>query len=138
MPADLVAEIITHDSFNVRILSLRDVQNLNERKIQQVLLYAIRPSKPENSPKLQGRYIFGRKDPAALPQLKHALNKHPPGVPPIDAEPSYGGAMASQGAQIGAEWNQKSIEALVDESTRNSDLWFGKSGMIFPKLLSLD
>lgn len=46
--------------------------------------------------------------------------------------------MASQGAQIGAEWNKKSQEALEEETTQNSDLWFGKSGKIFPKLVSTD
>jgi hypothetical protein len=138
VPADLVADIITDDSFNVRILSIRDVRHLNERKLQQALLYAIRPSRPENTPKLQGLYIFGPKDAGAIPRFKRHVNTYPPGIAPIDTLPSYRGVMASQGAQIWAGWNEKSQEALEDGATRDRDLWFGKSGKIFPKLISSD
>lgn len=138
VPADLVAEIITHDSFNVRILSIRNVQRLNERVIQQALLFAIRPSRPENTPKLQGLYIFGPKDAAPTPRFKRHVNKYPHGIAPIDTVPSYRGTMSSQGTQIGAEWNNKSREALEEEATRNRNLWFGRTGKIFPKLVSLD
>jgi hypothetical protein len=138
VPADLVAEIIIHDSFNVRILSIRDVQHLNERKLQQALLYAIRPSRPENAPKLKGLYVFGPKDPAPTPRLKKQIDRYPPGIAPIDTIPSYTGVVGSQGAQIGAEWNKKSHEALEAEVTRNSDSWFGKSGKIFPRMVSPD
>jgi hypothetical protein len=138
VPADLVAEIITDKSYNVRVLSIRDVQHLNERKLQQALLYAIRPSRSENTPKLQGLYIFGPKDAVSISRFKRYVNKYPPGVAPIDTMPSYQGVFASQGTQIGAEWNKKSQEALEEEATRNSDLWFGKCGKIFPKLASLD
>ena len=138
VPADLVAEIITHDSFNVRILSIRDVQHLNERKLQQALLYAIRPSRPENKPKLQGLYVFGPKDAAPTPRFKKHINRFPPGIAPIDTLPSYQGIMASRGAQIGAEWNKKSQEALDEDAPLNSDLWLGKCGKIFPRLISSD
>lgn len=137
VPADLVAEIVTHDTFNVRILSLRGVQHLNERKLQQALLYATRPSRPENTPQLQGLYIFGRQDVAPPPRFKRHVNKYAPGIAPIDTVP-YRKVESSQGVQIDAEWNHEYLEALVDESTRENDLWFGKSGMIFPKLVSLD
>jgi hypothetical protein len=115
VPADLVAEIITHESFNVVILSIRDVQHLNERKLQQALLYAVRPSRPAKTPKLQGLYIFGPKD-----------------------APSSGRPVSTQGAQIGAQWNQKSGEALAEDMSRKSDTWFAKSGKLFPKVPSLD
>lgn len=101
-------------------------------------MYAIRPSRPENTPKLRGLYVFGPKDAAAVPQFKKHINQYPPGIAPIDTIPSYRGVMASQGAQIGAEWNKKSQETLEEEATRNSDLWFGKKGKIFPRLVSLD
>lgn len=133
VPADLVAEIITHDSFNVRILSIRDVQHLNERKLQQALLYAIRPSRREGTPKLQGLYVFGQKQAIAAPVIKRHVNRYPPGIAPIDTIPIYRGVMASQGAQIGAEWNKKSQEVLEEEAIRNSDLWFGKCGKVLTK-----
>ncbi|KAG0649808.1 hypothetical protein D0Z07_3492 [Hyphodiscus hymeniophilus] len=132
VPADLVAEIITNDSFNVCILSIRDVQHLNERKLQQALLYAVRPSRTGNTPKLRGLYIFGPRDATAFSRVKR------PDIATVDSLPSYRGVLASQGAQIGAEWNKKSQEALDGEATRNSELWFAKSGRIFPKVVSLD
>ncbi|RDL41709.1 uncharacterized protein BP5553_01688 [Venustampulla echinocandica] len=57
--SDLVQEIICHDSFNVRILSIQNVRYLNERKLQQVLRYVIRPTRPPNVPRLEGLYLFG-------------------------------------------------------------------------------
>ena len=62
VPADLVTETITNESFNVRILSLRNVQHSNERKLQQALLYAIRPSRALGTPTFQGLYLFGPQD----------------------------------------------------------------------------
>jgi hypothetical protein len=59
--ADLVSEIICLDSLNARILPIREVQNLNERKLQQAL-YAIRPSRPSNTPQLEALYFFGPKE----------------------------------------------------------------------------
>ena len=137
-PVDIVAEIITNDSFNVRILSIREVQHLNERKLQQALLYAIRPSRPEGTPRLRCLYIFGPKDVVAVPRSKKHVNICTTGIAPIDTLPAYRGVMASLGAQIGAEWNQKSQEALDDEAMRSSHLWYGKSGKIFPRLISVD
>jgi hypothetical protein len=136
VPADLVAEVIIHNSFNVRILSIRDVQHLNEPKLQEALLDAIRPSKAENTPKLQGLYIFGPKDAPPISGFNRYVNKYPPGIAPIDTLPSYRVVAAPQGAQIGAEWNMKSQEALEEEATLNSDLWFGKRGKIFPRSIS--
>lgn len=108
---------------------------MNERKLQQALLYAVRLSRAENTPKLQGLYIFGPKDASPIPQFKRHVNKYPPGIAPIDTLPSYRGVVTSQGAQIEAEW-KKSQEALEEEETRSSGLWFGKRGKIFPRPIS--
>lgn len=62
VPSNLISDIILHDSFSVRILSIREVKHLNQRILQQALQYAVRPSRPPNTPKLQGLYIFGQKD----------------------------------------------------------------------------
>jgi hypothetical protein len=56
--AELVREIICDEPFNVRILSIRQAKNMNERKLQQVLRYIVRPSRPPSTPRLQGLYIF--------------------------------------------------------------------------------
>ena len=133
VPADLVSEIILNDSFNVRVLSIREVQHLNERRLQQALMYAIRPSRPENTPKLQCLYIFGPKDPTPVARSRTHTNHYPAGIAPIDTLPSYGGVISSQGAQIGAQWNQKSEEALADDWARDGDKWFYKSGKVLSK-----
>lgn len=61
MTSELVHDVICGDS-NVRILSIREVRHLNERKLQQALRYAVRASRPANAPKLEALYVFGPKD----------------------------------------------------------------------------
>ncbi|KAI2792128.1 hypothetical protein POX_b02164 [Penicillium oxalicum] len=58
VPADLVAEIISNERFNVTILSIRECQHLNERKLMQVLQHAVRPTRPAGTPKIKGIYHF--------------------------------------------------------------------------------
>ncbi|TVY13937.1 hypothetical protein LARI1_G008985 [Lachnellula arida] len=135
--ADLITEIICRDSFNVRILSIREVQNLNERKLQQALMYAIRPSRPDR-PKLEALYFFGPKDALPIPRFRKHVNSYPPGIAPIDTVPSYGGVIHSQGAQIGARWNEKSGDTLADEIERSGDKWYRKSGKVILKPPSLE
>ena len=135
--SDLVSDIIIQDSFNVRILSLREVQNLNDRKLQQALYYAVRPSRLANTPKLQGLYIFGPKDAPPASRFRRHVNRYPPGIAPIDTIPSYG-VMSSQGAQIGAQWNQRSETTLENETTYDGDKWYQASGKVFPKPPSLE
>jgi len=135
--SDLVSGIILHDSFKVRLLSIREVQNLNERKLQQALLYAIRLSRPANTPKLQGLYIFGHRDAAPPSRFPRHIKNCPRGIAPIDTLPSYGGVMYSEGAQIGAQWNQKSGDALA-EAMKGVDKWYQNSGKVIPKPPSLE
>lgn len=58
VPTDLVADIVLSDRFNVSLLSIRECQHLNERKLMQVLQYAARPSRPEGTPRVKGIYYF--------------------------------------------------------------------------------
>ena len=60
--SELVHDILIDPSYAVRILSLRDVKNLNEHKLRASLKYVCRPSRPKGTPKLKGLYIFGPKD----------------------------------------------------------------------------
>jgi hypothetical protein len=59
--SDLVHEIIANpqDQFSVKILSLREVRNLNEGKLAQALSYACRPGRPKGTPRVKGLYLFG-------------------------------------------------------------------------------
>ncbi|KAH0352169.1 hypothetical protein KCU83_g3813, partial [Aureobasidium melanogenum] len=102
VPAELVREIILEDRFNVKILSIRDVTNMNQRGLQSVLRYIVRPS-ASRLPKLKGLYLFGRKDaPATLSQRAQSKTSGRMST----------GVMSSEGAQIGAEWNSRSEIAL--------------------------
>lgn len=60
--SELVHDIICREDSNVRILSIREVRHLNGRKLQQALQYAVRASRPADTPKLEALYIFGLKD----------------------------------------------------------------------------
>lgn len=129
VPADLVREIIAEDRFNVRILSIREAKHLNERKLQQVLRYAVRPSRPAGTPKLKGIYFFSPREPMPIQDAQE--RKRSP-------SPSSRGVLCSQGAQIGAEWNQKSSEALNAALARTEDKWYQCSGRMMAKRPSLD
>ncbi|KAJ5696382.1 hypothetical protein N7536_006794 [Penicillium majusculum] len=58
VPADLVADIILTDRFNVNILSIRECRHLNERKLMQVIQHAVRPTRPAGTPRVKGIYHF--------------------------------------------------------------------------------
>ncbi|PWY64737.1 hypothetical protein BO70DRAFT_375078 [Aspergillus heteromorphus CBS 117.55] len=58
VPADLVADLILAERFNINILSIRECCHLNERKLMQVLNYAVRPSRPKGTPRIKGIYYF--------------------------------------------------------------------------------
>lgn len=58
VPADLVADIILTDRFNVSILSIRECLHLNERKLMQVIQHAVRPTRPSGMPRVKGIYYF--------------------------------------------------------------------------------
>lgn len=124
VPADLVREIIAEDRFNVRVLSIRETKNLNERKLMQVLRYAVRPTRPAGTPRIKAVYFFGPRE--------HAPTQDAPGKknPPPSA---IRGVMSSPGAQIGAEWNQKSTDALCAALARTEDKWYQCSGRMMAK-----
>ena len=58
VPADLALDILLKDQFKVNILSIRDCQHLNERKLMQSIQYAVRPSRPQGTPRVKGIYLF--------------------------------------------------------------------------------
>lgn len=120
--SDLVCDIILRDSFNVRVLSVREVQNLNEGKLRQALSYAVRPTRAEGTPKLQALYIFGPRDPdpVKLRSRKEVIEYS------LAAKANTGSIMHSQGAQIGAEPSQKSRDWLDFQ-----DKWYQNAGKIF-------
>ncbi|PMD60146.1 uncharacterized protein K444DRAFT_612780 [Hyaloscypha bicolor E] len=128
--SDLISDIITQDHFNVRILSIREVQNLHPRKLQQALRYSVRPSRPAGTPKLKGLYFFGSKDTTPLPRSDRSISC-------TDTTPSHGVLVHSQGAQIGAQWNQKSGDTLAEEMAHSGDKWYS-TGRVLAKSPTTD
>jgi hypothetical protein len=128
VPADLVREITAEDRFSVRVLSLRDCKHLNHTKLQQVLRYAVRPGRPDDSPKLRALYIFGRKDspPSKAKTQTATTTQQPPR-----------GVLASEGAQIGSEWNSRS-SATLNNSLPSDDQqrWYDRSGRALTRTTS--
>ena len=119
--AELVNEILQDKIFNIRILSIREVKNMNERKLMQVLKFAVRPSRPMDTPKLKGLYYFGAME-ENLPATRIQQTQHAEDVAP--------GVTNSIGARLGAQWNQKSQQALTSSLTAEVDPWYGASGTV--------
>jgi hypothetical protein len=120
VPADLVAEMMMDERFNIRILSIRESKNLNERKLMQALRYVCRSTAPR-PPRLKGLYVFGPRDSPAPPSKLSVFN------------PPRGGITTSEGAQLGAigsAWNSKSHHALSQALAPD---WYQTPGIIFKK-----
>ncbi|KFA80031.1 hypothetical protein S40288_01854 [Stachybotrys chartarum IBT 40288] len=107
--SDLCHDIINDPSFNVRILSIRDVKNLNHGKLRGTLQYACRPNRPEGMPKLQALYVFGSKGVTA----------------PATTTPTA--------ASISAFLNQKSHQVLSSSLQHQGDPWWSRKGKIVNK-----
>lgn len=122
VPADLVREIICEDRFHVKFLSLREAKHLNAARLQQVLRYATRPTRAEGTPRLKALYFFQPKDAPRAISYHQRLES---GVPL--------GVMASEGAQIGAEWNHRSSATLSDSLNDDESKWYGCTGRVMKR-----
>ena len=126
VPADLVQEIMSDT--NVRILSIREAQHLNHRKLMAVLRYATRPTRAQGTPRLRGLYVFGPKaspDPRPTPKpSSHTASW---------IAPASVGVTTADGAQIGANWNHKSHESLH----AYQDRWYQPAGRLVKRTQEL-
>lgn len=118
--AELVHDIITMDKFNVRILSIRECPFINERRLMQVLQTAVRPSRANDTPRVNGLYVLG---PRRF-QIPHAV------LPEQSSTPIEAGVTQSVGAQIGASWNEKSYHALNSSLAGSDDRWYHSFGKL--------
>ena len=121
VPAEVVREIICDSPFSIRILSMKGVKNLNERKLKQVLKYACRLGRPEGTPKLRGLYLFGPE------RCKEGSS---PFFLQKTVLPSPQGVTTSVGAQLGTQWNQRSQNALSSVLEPDTDPWYRPSGVL--------
>ncbi|KAK3381950.1 hypothetical protein B0H63DRAFT_451239 [Podospora didyma] len=117
--AELVHDIIS--SFSVRILSIRDAKNLNERKLRGALQYACRESRPQGTPRLRGLYVFGPKE--STPEPLSADSS--PRSTPVDA--------------LVSTWNKRSPKALaaalveVKVKVEEPEDWWIRRGSQIPR-----
>lgn len=127
VPADLVREIVSEDRYRVRVLSLRESRQLNITKLQQVLRYIVRPTREEGTPRLKALYIFGQRDVSG----PTATSKQP-----VRQDLPSLGIMSSAGAQIGADWNQRSQHDLIPSIFDDESRWYGCNGKALRRLYS--
>ncbi|RYP07972.1 hypothetical protein DL765_008966 [Monosporascus sp. GIB2] len=118
--AELVNDILVDPAFRVRVLSIREVRNLNEQKLMQSLRYACRPTRPEGTPRLQALYVFGKRD-APAPSS--------PSPPPSSSSrgPARGVATTSAG------WNHRSQHALKESMCAEGDDWYHRCGRVLDR-----
>ncbi|GAD94883.1 hypothetical protein NFIA_028700 [Paecilomyces variotii No. 5] len=110
VPADLVADIVLTDRFNVTILSIRDCLHLNERKLIQTLQHAVRPTRPKGTPRVKGIYHFT-----------------PRNAPRSPSRAKYRDWWSSQIASSAS----RSAETTVDPNSDSSlDDWYKPSGKL--------
>lgn len=126
--AELVNDILIDPSFRVRILSLREVKNLNEQKLMQSLKYACRSTRPEDTPRLKALYVFGKKDTPMLSQSSTTARKTATSA----ARPVGGTGTTS----ISVNWNHKSQHALTELIETEGDDWYHKRGRVITKSIS--
>ena len=60
VPSNVLMDLLLNQAYQIRFLSLREVGMLSDDKLQRILRYVIRPSRPRprDSPKLKGLYYF--------------------------------------------------------------------------------
>ena len=58
VPANILRDLLCNESYNIRILSLREVIELGDDELIQTLRYITRPTRPKGTPKLKGLYYF--------------------------------------------------------------------------------
>ncbi|KAI1100783.1 hypothetical protein F4804DRAFT_33609 [Jackrogersella minutella] len=115
--AEFCNDILVDPALRVRILSIRDVKNLNERKLMQSLRYACRSTRPDNTPRLKGLYVFGARDAPALTTSSPAVHNGTP----------------RGSTNISVDWNHKSQHALKESIRTEGDDWYHKRGRVIGK-----
>lgn len=105
---ELLHEITTDSRYNIRLLSIRRCPNVNETRLRQLLTYLCRPSRPKDTPRLQGLYFFT--DPATDQALDSKT---------VDCD----GITAVDGAALGLLPSDKA-------QNRDAQHWYAPSGRV--------
>ncbi|KAI8628543.1 hypothetical protein F5Y19DRAFT_143235 [Xylariaceae sp. FL1651] len=117
--AEFLNDILVDPSLRIRILSIREVKNLNERKLMQALRYACRNTRPDDMPRLKALYYFGKKDTVSLPAASPSMQPAP--------------ARTSRGTNISVNWNHKSQHALKESIEGEGEDWYHRKGKMISK-----
>ncbi|KAG6006530.1 hypothetical protein E4U21_006984 [Claviceps maximensis] len=108
--SELCHEIINDPSYNVRVLSIREVKNLNHAKLCDTLQYACRPSRPKGFPRLKALYVFGSNE-ADSEKLNSSISTGRP------------------------HQNQQQLSASLEQA---GDDWWCKKGRFVTRSISVD
>lgn len=109
----------------MRILSIRDSWTLDEQGLQDTLFEVARSSPVAGPPRLQGLYVFGRKDAASADPTPNHGNSH---TLMTNTIPDYS-VLVSRGAQIGAQIQGE----MRSPSREDIDKWYQTSGRVIHK-----
>ena len=130
VPGALLGEILCDESFNVRVLSIRECVNLSDQALMQVLKYIMRPSRPEGTPKLKGLYYFGYSDmQSGKLAIAHAMA--------AQAKVTIG-VTSSAGAQLGVQQNYRYLGDDEPRIPLHRRGWYKTSGQILPPRFDLE
>ncbi|KAJ5128456.1 hypothetical protein N7448_002175 [Penicillium atrosanguineum] len=127
VPADLVSDIILTDRFNVNILSIRECTHLNEHKLMQIIQHAVRPTRPEGTPRVKGIYFFSpvRKAPCAVVRRRYR-----------DWWGARVGSSRSPSQSSSSSSSDNEDEVAVTRPTRQQqNEWYSPTGKIFKHAL---
>jgi len=123
--AEMVYEILREPSYNVRILSLRDTQHLNERLLCSALKTVCRASRPRGTPKLKALYFFTPQEPEELRRSKSG------GIGPPSEHPaslaSFAVAMAAFSFQLHSQLKSGTYQ------WGGGSAWYEKRGKMLPR-----
>ncbi|KAJ6084436.1 hypothetical protein N7486_011236 [Penicillium sp. IBT 16267x] len=125
VPANLVADIILTDRFNVSILSIRECLHLNERKLMQVIQHAVRPTRPEGTPRIKGIYHFSPRSEAPRGAVRRRYRDW--------WGSRIGSRSPSQSSSSSSASSDDEEDVLQTPAEQNE--WYGSSGRFFKHTL---
>ena len=94
VPGTVIEDILSDERCQIRLLSVRNLENRPTEAVQRILRQLIRPSRPKGTPKLRGLYWFGQ---SSRSEEVHNLDEFTKRHEAIGV-----GVTASMGAQLGA------------------------------------
>ena len=69
VPITIIEDILCNQRYQIRLLSLRDVNRLPKDDVLGILRHLIRPTRPKAKPELRGLYLFGH--PSGCQEVHH-------------------------------------------------------------------